>query len=206
MLGPRHKLIERHLLFKEAGVGSSAKAVGLFEDSGLLGIVVLSNCILLAGAESHRVNAVGVVEELVLLGISFNVLPAIALPPAGDELHRAVCLLIRVGAVEVVAVETVVRGVEILGRNRVAMSWASFLIELFVSLRINRNLLHLLGIWFLGANVTSVLTAGTGSIAFFRNQLEGILLEAGRKDLLLTLGLLGKNFVSSEVWCSLGHF
>jgi len=122
MLAPRQKLIERHLLFKETGVGSSTKAVGLFEDSGLLGIVVLSNCIFLAWAESHRVNAVGVVEELVLLGISFNVLPAIALPPAGDELHRSVCLLIRVGAVEVVAVETVVRGIEILGRNRVAMS------------------------------------------------------------------------------------
>jgi len=96
MLAPRHKLFKRHLLFKEAGIGSSTKAVGLFEDSGLLGIVVLSNCILLPGAESHRVNSVRVVEEFVGLGISFNVFPAIALPPAGDELHGAVCLLVRV--------------------------------------------------------------------------------------------------------------
>ena len=137
MLGPRHKLIERHLLFKEAGVGSSAKAVGLFEDGRLLGIVVLSNCILLARAESHRVNAVRVVEELMRLGVSFNVLPAVALPPAGDELHGAICLLVRVLAVEIVAVETVVGGVEILGRNRVAVSRASFLMELFVSFRVN---------------------------------------------------------------------
>jgi len=122
MLGPRHKLNERHLLFKEAGVGSSAKAVRLFEDSRLLGIVVLSNSILLARAESHRVNAVRVVEELMSLGVSFNVLPAVALPPAGDELHGAICLLVRVLAVEIVAVETVVGGVEILGHNRVAVS------------------------------------------------------------------------------------
>jgi hypothetical protein len=137
MLGPKHKLIGRQLLFKEASVGSSAKAVGLFEDSGLLGVVVLSNCILLAGAESHRVNAVRVVEELVLLGISFNVFPAVELPPAGNKLHGAVCLLVRVGAVEVISVETIVGGVEILGHNRVAVSRSSFLMELFVSLRVN---------------------------------------------------------------------
>ena len=122
MLTPRHKLIKRHLLIKEAGVGSTAKAVGLFEDGGLLGVEVLSNSILLAGAESYRVNAVRVVEELVRLGISFDVLPAVALPSAGDKLHGAVCLLMRVGAAEVVAVDTIVGDAEILGRYRVTVS------------------------------------------------------------------------------------
>jgi hypothetical protein len=166
---------------------------------------VLFNSILLAGTESHRVDAVRVVEEVVGSGVNFNVLPAVSLPSAGDELHGAVSLLVGVRAIEVVAVETVVRGVEILGRYGVAVFWASFLVKLLVGLAVNRNLLHLLGVGLPGISNTSEFAASTRRFGF-RDHLKGMGLESGREDLLLSFRLLGKHFVSGVVRSCLWHF
>jgi hypothetical protein len=186
-------------------VGSSTEAVGLLKDAGLLSVVVGLDVVLLDGAESHGVDAVGVVKEGVVGGISFNVLPAVSLPSAGHELHRAVNLLVGVGAVEVVAVEAVVGRVEVLGGNRVAVTGADVFVSLRVGFAVNWNFLHLLGLGLLGVSDTPEFTAGAGCSASGSQLLFGRLLETGGEDLLLTLGLLGKNLVFGVVLSCFGH-
>ena len=84
---------------------------------------------LLVRVEAHRVNSVRVAEECVQGRISFNILPSGALPSAGDELHGSVGGLVHILAIEIVAVEAVIRRVEVTVGNGVAAAGLSFMVD-----------------------------------------------------------------------------